>query len=167
MLYDLLKICTSILFNLLNRMIGGHMPPLGSACALVEQDGRYLAVELPRHRVVFPGGFMTWREQPWQTAEREVREETGLHVRATELVGVYPTISDSFTRISNLCFAYRAEVVDGTLRGSPEGRPCWLTESEVRRRFNKGDQRILDDYLGKRDHQATSLTRLGASCDVV
>lgn len=167
MLYDLLKICVSIFFNLFNRMIGGRMPPLGSASALVEQDGRYLAVELPRHRVVFPGGFMTWREQPWQTAEREVREETGLRVRALDLVGVYPAISDSFARISNLCFVYRAEVVDGTLRRSAEGRPCWLTEDELRRRLNQGDQRILDDCLNRHQRPAIFPTRSDVPRDIV
>ncbi len=59
MLYDLLKICVSIFFNILNTLLGGKLPPLSSAAVIVEEDNRYLVVELPRGRIVFPGGFMT------------------------------------------------------------------------------------------------------------
>lgn len=143
------------------------MPPLGSACVLVEQDGRYLAVELPRNRVVFPGGFMTWREQPWQAAEREGHEETGLHLRAIELIGVYPSISTGLTRISNLNFVYRAEVVDGTLRKNIEGCPCWLDESEFRRRTDAAGLRVLDDYLHKRAQQTDPSGQASASYNLM
>ena len=131
------------------------MPPLGSASVIVEKDGQYLVVELPRGRTVFPGGFMTWKEQPQQTAEREGLEETGLQLRTLELVGVYTDASDCITRLSNVGFVYTAEVTGGELRKSIEGHPRWLSESELRRRMAAGTIRVLDDYLRKQNRLAT------------
>lgn len=158
MLYDILKICVSICFNLLNRLLGGKLPPFGCACVVVERDGMYLTVKLPRGRTVFPGGFMTWREQPRQTAEREGREETGLLLRTTGLVGVYSHASASLIQMSNINFVYRAEVVGGTLRKNMEGQPCWLNESDLRKRLDAGGLRILDDYLQYHAQQAAHVT---------
>lgn len=126
------------------------MPPLGSACALVEQDGLFLAVELPRQRLVFPGGFMTWYEQPAQTAEREGREETGLQLRTLELLNFYPRASSRLTQLSTICFVYIAEVIGGELRDNIEGHPCWLNENELRQRLVQEQVQILDEYLLKR-----------------
>ncbi len=56
LLYDLLKRGVSLCFNTLNVLLGGNLPPFGSAAVLVEEQDCYLVVELPRGRVVFPGG---------------------------------------------------------------------------------------------------------------
>ena len=68
MLYDLLKKCVSIVFNIVNLLLGGKLPPFGSAGVIVENEGRYLVVTLPHGKIVFPGGFMTWQEHPRQAA---------------------------------------------------------------------------------------------------
>ena len=156
MLYDMLKICVSVFFNLLNKLMGGKLPPFGSASVIVEKDGRYLAVELPRGRTVFPGGFMTWKELPPQAAEREGHEETGLQLRALDLIGVYANASDRFTRMSNVGFVYSAEVIGGNLRKTIEGRPRWLSEYELRQRMDAGNLRVLDDYLRKQNRRPLS-----------
>lgn len=157
MLYDLLKICVSIFFNVLNILMGGRLPPFGTASVIVESEGRYLVVELPRGRMVFPGGFMSWQEQPAQTAEREGREETGLQLRTRDLIGVYTRNTRRFTQMSNISFVYSAEVVGGRLHKTVEGRPRWLSEDELRQRMDTGSLRLLDDYLRKQNRQ-TSLT---------
>jgi ADP-ribose pyrophosphatase YjhB (NUDIX family) len=157
MLYDLLKICVSIFFNILNILMGGRLPPFGTASVIVENEGRYLVVELPRGRTVFPGGFMNWQEQPAQTAEREGREETGLQLRTRDLIGVYTRNTRRLTQMSNISFVYSAEVVGGKLRKTVEGRPRWLREDELRQHMDTGSLRLLDDYLSKQNRQ-TSLT---------
>ena len=49
LLYDLLKRGVSLCFNILNVLLGGNLPPFGSAAVLVEEQDRYLVVELPQH----------------------------------------------------------------------------------------------------------------------
>jgi ADP-ribose pyrophosphatase YjhB (NUDIX family) len=156
MLYDWLKVCVSVFLNVLNKLTGGKMPPLGSACAIVEKDGLFLVVALPRERIVFPGGFMTWYEQPSQTAEREGREETGLRLRARELLNFYARPSAKLTQLSTIRFIFIAEVLGGELRNNIEGRPLWLSESELRQRMDEDDVDILDAYLRSRQQPATS-----------
>ncbi|HVU66910.1 MAG TPA: NUDIX domain-containing protein [Ktedonobacteraceae bacterium] len=156
MFYDWLKLSVCLFFNLLNKLTGNKLPPFGCACALVEQDGLYLVVELPRKRVVFPGGFMTWKERPAQTAEREGREETGLQLRAGELVTVYATPSPRLTRMSTICFVYTARVIGGELHKTTEGRPSWLNESELRRQLTPEYLQMFDDYLHWRQQSTTA-----------
>jgi ADP-ribose pyrophosphatase YjhB (NUDIX family) len=153
LLYDLLKRGVSLFFNILNVLLGGNLPPFGSAAVIVEEQDCYLVVELPRGRVVFPGGFMTWREDPKHTAQREAQEETGLLVRVDHLIGTYFSASDSFLNMSTVSCVYAAEVSGGVLRNSVEGRPYWLHEEELRKRLSPHSRGILDDYLRSRPLQ--------------
>jgi 8-oxo-dGTP diphosphatase len=153
MLHNLFKICVSVSFNMLNVLLGGKLPPFGSAAVIVEERDHYLVVELPRGRVAFPGGFMTWREHPKQTAQREAKEETGLLVRVGDLIGTYSITSDHFTSMSTMSSVYAAEVVGGALRPSIEGWPCWLDEEDLRGRLTKNSRGILDDYRRYRAEQ--------------
>jgi len=147
LLYDLLKMCVSIFFNILNILLGGRLPPFGSAAMIVERDGRYLVVRLPRGHIVFPGGFMAWREDPKQAAEREGYEETGFRLQADELIHFYSDISSSWLHMSTLSFVFCGHIVSGKLRKSAEGQPCWMSEEELRKRMDKHTLRALDDYL--------------------
>ncbi|GHO53482.1 NUDIX hydrolase [Ktedonobacter robiniae] len=157
MLYDLLKRCTSIFFNLLNWLLGGKLPPFCSAVVVVEEQGRYLVVQLPGQRTVFPGGFMNWRETPQQGAQREGLEETGLHLEIGDMVGCYTLTSDSWTNMSNLSFVFQARVTGGELRDNIEGRPCWLSEDELYAQLNEHGRRILADYQRQRAGRQFSL----------
>lgn len=160
MLYDLLKKCTSMFFNMLNILLGGKLPPFGSASVVVENHDRYLVVELPGQRIVFPGGFMTWREHPQQAAEREGHEETGLVLRADDLISYYSLSSNRVTNMSTISFVYHGVIVGGEMHPTIEGRPCWLPENELRLRFDEHSRRILDDYLRYRARQREEIERL-------
>jgi ADP-ribose pyrophosphatase YjhB (NUDIX family) len=157
LLYDLLKRGVSLCFNTLNVLLGGNLPPFGSAAVIVEEQDCYLVVELPRGRVVFPGGFMTWREDPKHTAQREAQEETGLLVRVDHLIGTYFSASDSFLNMSTVSCVYAAEMIGGVLRNGVEGRACWLHEEELRKRLSPHSRGILDDYLRSRPLPLASL----------
>jgi len=150
MWYFLLKKCVSLFFNLLNVVLGGKLPPFGSACMVVEEDGRYLVVQMPAGTVTFPGGFMTWRETPQQAAEREGHEETGLTLQVASLINCYSCPSDRWTRMSTISFAFRGTVMGGELRDNMEGRPLWLTLEELRPRLRGHALNVLDDYLRTR-----------------
>jgi ADP-ribose pyrophosphatase YjhB (NUDIX family) len=159
MLYDLLKMLVSVCFNLLNKLLGGRLPPFGTASVIVEQDNRYLVVELPRGRLAFPGGFMNWRETPAQAAQREGKEETGLDLHIGHLINIYPRASTSFFSMSAICFFYHGKVTGGKLRNNIEGKPRWLTEDELRARIDGNLVKILEDYLRFRQiHQNSTIS---------
>lgn len=153
MLYDLLKMCVSIFFNGMNVLLGKRLPPFGSAAVIVEEEDRYLIVELPRGRLVFPGGFMNWQETPQRAAEREGQEETGLLLKAENLIGFYSRPSTTWLSMSTLSFVYHARVTGGALRNNIEGRPRWISEAELRPRLDTHTLDILEDYLRYRKRQ--------------
>jgi ADP-ribose pyrophosphatase YjhB (NUDIX family) len=71
-------------------------------------------------RWCLPGGWCEPGEAPAQTAEREVREETGLEVEAGELVGFFPRRAETFGEqapalaIVLMCRAVGGELVTST-----------------------------------------------------
>ena len=145
--YRILRWLVPICFNILNGLLAGNLPPLGSSCVIVEDQGRFLLVRLPRGGLVLPGGFMRWREHPDETARRECREETGLEVQVLDTIGTYSSTSTSLDRMSTLTVVFVGKVTDGTLRGSIEGRPCWLDEADVRKGLDKHYINMLEDYF--------------------
>lgn len=66
--------------------------PKVAVTALVEHDDRVLlirrAMNPERGKWALPGGYVDYGEDPREAAQREVREETGLEVEITRLVGV-------------------------------------------------------------------------------
>lgn len=157
LLYRILMILVPFSFNTLNALLGGNLPPLGTICVIVEEQGRFLVIRRFNGQLVFPGGFMRWREYPMQTAEREFQEETGLRVRLLEPLGTYSTISTRISRMSTLTVAFPGEILGGELRGSIEGKPLWVEEAELREDLATHYINILQDYLafGRRGLEKT------------
>ncbi len=158
MLYNLLEISVAIFFNIFNIVLKGNLPPFGTVCVLVEQDGQYLVVEQKDGSVVLPGGFMRWKERSEQTAQREGKEETGLDLRIGDIVACYTTPSIGFTSMSTVTIVHRAEVGDGELRSSIEGRPCWVDEEALRNRSEERYITILNDYQDRDKQQNVTST---------
>ena len=157
MLYNLLEISVGIFFNIFNILLKGNLPPFGTVCILVEQDGQYLVVEQKDGSLVLPGGFMRWKERSEQTAQREGKEETGLDLRIGAIVACYTTPSIGFTAMSAVTIIHRAEVVGGELRSSIEGRPCWVDEETLRNHLKENHITILDEYQsGGKQHNITT-----------
>ncbi len=57
-LYRIVRKLAGISFNILNVVLVGNLPPLGSICVVVEDRGRYLLLQRPEGSLVFPGGIM-------------------------------------------------------------------------------------------------------------
>lgn len=109
----------------------GRMPSFVSASALVFRDGLVLTVMDPiRREPVLPGGHLKWDENPVDAMVREVREETGLAVRQTGIVGVFAgrewAGEPGIVRV-----IYRAEETGGTLQSSPEGEASWTSVDDM------------------------------------
>ncbi len=68
----------------------GYATPKVDVRAAVFRDGKILLVrEVADGQWSMPGGWSDVNDSPREAAEREVREESGFHVKATKLAAVY------------------------------------------------------------------------------
>jgi 8-oxo-dGTP diphosphatase len=92
-----------------------YLDPKVSVCTIPEVNGKVLlvrrAINPGRGLWVFPGGFMDRWETVPEAAVRETREEVGLEVRPTELVGIY-----SYNTSIAVVIVYACEILGGELR---------------------------------------------------
>jgi ADP-ribose pyrophosphatase YjhB (NUDIX family) len=90
------------------------MPSLGTAVAVLHEGRVLLTRREDADMWCLPGGAVDDGESIARAAEREVREETGLIVRVTRLVGLY-----SRPAWNNHSVVFAAELVGGELRPDP------------------------------------------------
>ena len=64
-----------------------------------------------------PGGGLERGETPWRGIVREVKEETGLDVVVTRLIGVY-----CWPDVDEVIFSFRCEAIGGSLALNDEAR---------------------------------------------
>lgn len=121
----------------------GHVTPKVSADAAVFDDrGRVLLQRrVDEDTWCLPGGYAAPNEAPHETAVREAREETGLHLDPAELVGVYVRKPGEFGPHCLVVHLYVCTVDAGELKVSHEG-------SELRYRD------VDDVHAWHKDHQA-------------
>lgn len=100
-----------------------YLDPKVACGTIAELDGRFAliqrAIEPRKGAWSFPCGFMEIDETTEQAAIRETREETGLDVELSGLLGAY-SYPDSFYGGAIVVVVYRARVVGGTLRADDD-----------------------------------------------
>jgi 8-oxo-dGTP diphosphatase len=147
-----------LVFNIFNVCLAGNLPPQGCVSVIVEDHGRYLLLRRPRGRLVFPGGFMRWREHPMQTAQREFQEETGLQLAVHHLVACYAHASENVLSMSTLTLVYCGEICGGEMRDTVEGRPSWIDEASLLKKIDSRYGTMLRDYREQRDRRVLCAT---------
>ncbi len=121
--------------RILHEDVEAHTPMVAVDGAVFDDDGRLLLAKRADTGLwCMPGGASDVGESPSAGAVREVREETGLDVRATRVIGVFD--NRSFGRRSVARHAYylvfECEVLGGTLTTSIETTDfAWVTEEEA------------------------------------
>ena len=76
-----------------------------------------------------PAGFVDYDEAPEDAAIRETQEETGLDVRITELMAVFPKLDHG---LADIVIAYRAEICGGSLQaGDDADKAEWFTRDTL------------------------------------
>ncbi|WP_280318561.1 NUDIX hydrolase [Nocardia wallacei] len=130
-----------------------------------DTDGRLLLIQRSDNGLwAIPGGGQEFGEYIAETAVRETREETGVDIEVTGLVGIYTdpkhviAYSDGEVRQQfSICFRARP-TGEGNLKPSPESpKVRWMTRHELaaldihpsmRLRIDHGYANLADPYIG-------------------
>lgn len=124
-----LQYAMALFQKLLALLTRGEWPPFCSVLAIVEQDGRLLAIDRTDGQGIFlPGGFLKLMESPEQAIVREMQEETGFDVLPQRLLGAY---APKKQRIRSVILCYRCQLVGGSEQSSPEGGLLWIERSQA------------------------------------
>ena len=115
--------------------------PLVGVGAIIVDAGRIALVERGHPPLLgewsIPGGMVELGETLRQAAERETLEETGLVVRATELLGVFDRIvadskDEKRTHYHYILIDFLCERISGDLRASGDAADArWFTPEEA------------------------------------
>ncbi len=131
-------------------------PVLAAVIECADRDGRLLLARNAAWKGRMFGlvtGFMEARETPEEGLKREVTEETGLQVLATDLIGVY-----DFQRMNQVIIAYHTLAI-GEITLSPELAECkFFAPAEVRC-WTAGTGHALADWLRRRGIEPQFLER--------
>jgi len=114
--------------------------PLVGVGALIIENGRAVLIKRGKAPLLgewsIPGGMLELGETLRQGAEREAFEETGLTVKATELLGVFDrVVPDSEGRIvyHYVLIDFLCERISGELQAGADAADAqWLTPEEIR-----------------------------------
>lgn len=113
--------------------------PLIGVGALIVENGRVVLIKRGKAPLLgewsIPGGMLELGETLRQGAEREALEETGLVVRATELLGVFDrVVPDAEGKIvyHYVLIDFLCERISGKLRGGGDASDArWFTPADV------------------------------------
>ncbi len=104
--------------------------PKVAVALLVVNEGKILLVQRSnepyRGLWSLPAGFVDAGEDPVEAAARECREETGLEVRAIELLDLLSGLEHP--RGANLLIVYRGEILSGVLRPGDDAEQAGFFE---------------------------------------
>ena len=117
--------------------------------AWIDRDGEFLILERAEEPFAghwdVPGGFVEMGESPDEAAVREVREETGLAVIPTELIGAftseYGTTGRHTLDIAYLC---RIEAGEFELNRDEKSDAAWVTLADMPELAFAGERQALD-----------------------
>jgi len=120
---DYLDLPSGLVKERLQAELGYITPKIGADAAIFDNEGRILLHQrADDRRWCLPCGWLEPNESPQEAAVREAWEETGLHVRPVQLVGVYTRPPDPawglYTMVA-VCFL--CQVIGGELTLSHEG----------------------------------------------
>jgi len=101
---------------------GFQTPKVDVRAVVIKDEKILLGREKADNRWSMPGGFADVNYSPTAVAEKEVFEETGLHVKANRLLAVVDTDKHNFPPLEYHYYklVIQCDYIDGDLRGSNE-----------------------------------------------
>jgi len=106
---------------------------LTNMCMLYKDEGSFLVQNRAKQDwpgINFPGGHVERFESLEESVVREMKEETGLLVRALEQCGVYEWNLPQ-EGIRHLAILYRSKSFSGTFHSSKEGEIFFIREKDL------------------------------------
>jgi ADP-ribose pyrophosphatase YjhB (NUDIX family) len=131
--------------------LGMRTPLLSVDAAVFDESGRLLLIQRADNGAwALPGGAAEVGETPAEAVSREVREETGLEVRAVQLLGIYDSrLVGSPDAMHHYQVVFRCAVTGGGLVRTSEAMTFeYVSEPEARsRHLHPGHEvRIADAF---------------------
>jgi ADP-ribose pyrophosphatase YjhB (NUDIX family) len=140
---------------------------LVSVAAIIEGEGNKILLiwegDTPYHQQwVVPGGYVKPKETVQEAVVREVREETGLEVIPTRLIGIYDDfIADEEDQpLHHIIISYIAKIIFGEIIVTQESMEyAWINVVEVLKSDRVPDvfKRIVSDFRKLRQHHLFDL----------
>jgi 8-oxo-dGTP diphosphatase len=145
-------ILAGLIYRIIALLTLGQISPLLGAGIFIEQEGKILLIDRSDGLgYTIPGGIVRHKETVEECVLRETREETGFTVKITGFVGVYSAPGRD-PRFRAIALAYKGSIVEGALRSSGEGAPCWCVPDEVFGHMAFDCEGMLKDYLSGNIH---------------
>jgi 8-oxo-dGTP diphosphatase len=123
---------------------------------LIERAGRVLLSQRAHEpwagRWEVPGGFLDQGEHPEDGARREVREELGIEVELTGLLGIYVHPVAGQDPLLIVVYVGTTDAADGDVRLDPVEVAdwCWFDPADVPEVLAGDHRRRIDDWLAGR-----------------
>ncbi|MCU1351453.1 MAG: hydrolase [Acidimicrobiales bacterium] len=124
------------------------------AAVVIERDGLVLLAR--RARAPFagewevPGGFVEQGEHPEDAARREAREELGIDVELTGLIGIYVEADHRIDPLQITVFTGRTGAVEAVPDPSEVSEWRWFGPDELPTHMAADHRRRIDDWLAGR-----------------
>lgn len=134
---------------------------LVSVAAVIEGKAKKILTvwegDMPYHnRWVIPGGYVKPEETVQEAVVREVREETGLEVISTGVIGIYDDFivtDEKDGSLHHIIIGYKAKIVGGEITVTRESMEyAWIDLKEALKcaRLPEVFKRILSDFKKQR-----------------
>lgn len=148
-----------LVFDLVNWLARGNLPPLVAVAAIIERDGSILFIDRSDGLgTCLPGGIMKWGETCEATAIREVLEETGYQIAVTGLFDIFSS-PDRDPRFDCVEIVYTCTIVNGTEKPSREGSINWIAKTGLPCKLGFDHELVVSNYLNIGAHPRYAIDR--------
>jgi 8-oxo-dGTP diphosphatase len=140
------------------KMTSRKSPALTVDIIIIRKDGSIVLIKRRNHPFqgewAIPGGFVEYGEKVETAATREAKEETGIDVELTKIVGVYSDPSrDPRGHTVSICFLARE--VGGELKADTDAKEARsFYPSSLPRRLAFDHEQMLADASIKTRHES-------------